>query len=235
MSKSRGETNASTNEADINLTKLNLLITVNEFKKDVRITRLFFKIPESGFSTQDALKFISKGRYFDSENQSLDPADAVTSFNPDPKTFKGKIYQLGLKYKLPLNFYNTIGTGVPYYVLANTLVPPSKSWEVNFAEADFTDSQLIQVRIFNRLSDADFEEIKNKVKFLQKRVGFDELFKKINLRTKFKRDLALLQEYKSKDSYTVANKNQVSFSTVRQAKVRLNKLAKDLFGYGIEL
>jgi len=111
---------------------MELLSYVPEFKKDVSETREKFKIDKDGFKSSDKLdKWATENDIWDYKNDYSRNRDAVMKDFP-LNTFEKRMLKLGIKYRLPFNFYGLPYRGVPLFILMGEIRPPDTNYDIDF-------------------------------------------------------------------------------------------------------
>lgn len=271
-----------------NFMVMKLLSHVPEFKNDVAELRKKFGINTDGFESQwDVERWATnKNKIWDhQDNFSKENDGAREVFPANP--FEKKMFQLGVKYRLPSNFYVFPHRGLSVFVLTGRIIPPDFNYDIDF---HFKDGELLWTKLiaYVPLSKKEFENAMESSRETQLGI-IPQFFKNRDLFTRRRyrdnvyRDLIMLSEqverlnkpkkikkYKNKSylsllkksntqsnkemkqwerqnradimvdfdnptSTQIGKKQGVSGDAARQAKKRLNTLAKELFGYDLEL
>lgn len=275
-----------------NRTILMLLSEVPEFKRDIDKIRTKYKINETGFKwfSKEMTEWSIKNKLKDytefDEEDGLDINTELVIENFPRNSFERDVKKIGIKYKLPFNFYASPYTGITRYILSGEIRAPLNNFEMSFCvdENSFSWATLV---IYKPLTDAESKnlqtELEEKFKMIKSYTNHDEIFQKNGNSKNIDRDISLLIKQKSRKekpkkvksikegtyldrltksrdvtpsqikkakkenkknivvkfnevtSKQIGKEHKISGDATRQSKTRLNSLAKDLFGYDLEL
>ncbi len=285
-----------------NFMVMKLLSYVPEFKKDVADIRKEMGIKEGGFewdksemwkwADEKDLGYYQEARHEDKEEGTYylgitSKSDNIVRKDFPSNFFEKKMSELGIKYKLPFNFYAFPCVGLPVFVLSGEISAPRSNYFTDFHEAG-DKTMWISLVAYAPLSVKELKEASDELRDISMKIlseefsGIDTLSKK-RYHNKIFRDLSLFEEqvkregkpkkvkkyekwtyvdYLSKSKSTsvkilrqkerenkkdvsieysnltsgqIGKKHGVTGVATRQAKKRLNSIAKELFGYDLEL
>lgn len=201
-------------ETSKNLMILELLTIVPEFQRDVEKVRKEFNINDSGFRwlSTEMFEWSSKKkiRYYQIEidsNGEIDNSRHYRNQNSIRKdfpsnSFEKRLLELGLKYRLPFNFYAFPYTGISRFILSNEIKTPPSNYDISFSvnENSFSWASLI---IYAPPSKEELKEINNELKNNFEMLkhfskGYDIVFGNTKNRKNLERDIILLNEQKER-------------------------------------
>lgn len=288
-------------DTSINYMVLKLLTIVPKFQRDLEKVRREFNIKDGGIKwlskEMNVWSLENKMDYYQLESDHNGEIEGSTNYKSNEAVMKSfpsnlfekKLLGLGLKYRLPFNFYAFPYTGIARFILNNEIKTPPSNYDISFNvnEDNFSWASLI---IYAPPTKEELKEINNELNYKFEMIkgfssGRDIIFKNKNKHKTFDRSIELLvkeeeenkkpktAEIAKEDSYPhrrikenpditekqirqlkkdhpnsfkvvkqnkkttkqLGEKISVSGETVRQSKIRLNSLAKELFGYDLEL
>lgn len=213
-----------------------LLELVLEFQKEVSKVRAQFGIPLQGMIT-DHEKNALRYEYNEAEEYKINrEADKKLSSlgefftyplafgtEPEEKPFQKEIIRIGEKFGLPYNLYSGSMYGVSWYILRNRISVPESNWNL---ETDL-DNRWVGIRAYSALDKKEAEEA---IAELNRELSKG---KRRRMKTDTERNLFEVVELITSKQENI-NDRVPSNAKQRSLMTRKNKLAKELFGYGLE-
>jgi hypothetical protein len=175
---------------------MKLLSYVPEFQRDVVKIRKEFEIRESGIEFEEIEAWaINKtiSSYYEEGRGGLD----VQSDFPS-NVFEEKMRKLGIKYRLPLNFYGLPYRGIPYFILTGQIQSPEQNYFIDFHGKD-DELPWASLNIYAALSAAESKAMAKELRELQIELvptvfkGAD-IFARKRYRGNLHRDFSLYEE-----------------------------------------
>lgn len=161
-----------------NLMILKILTYVPEFEKDVERIRMEMDIKKDGFKWEvdEIIGWASKRNinsyeesFVGDEEEGQTPYSVISYKNDDEirknfpsNIFEKKIHDIGVKYKLPFNFYAFPDSGLPRYVLTGEIISPRQNFFVDFKELK-DKSILVSLIAYTPLSKKEFVDVINEM------------------------------------------------------------------------
>ncbi len=153
-----------------------LLELVDEFQKEISELRKAVGIPPRGIQP-DLEKYDGKTADTKAIDQAWEQGMRLGYFAPESdrvqkdrkrKPFELGVVHIGEKFRLPLNLYNRINSGVAWYALTNHIVVPEDNWEIETEFGDGKRSILHRWAAIKAYTPLDEKEAERAVKALNK-------------------------------------------------------------------
>jgi hypothetical protein len=204
------ENNRDRSTLNKNLMLFKLLTYVPEFQKDLEKIRQEMSIKPDVFKWPTLSIDDERDEAYENENELTEWANKndypYYQFQFDkefPLSPLGKeIYKIGIKYKLPFNFYNVPADGLTRYVLTNEILLPYQNYKIDFG---IDDSNLLYTSliVYTKLNNKEAKDAILELNDTQKYIlpifykNLDTVVKK-RFHRKMSRDILLLEEQMSR-------------------------------------
>lgn len=227
-----------------------VLEQVPEFQKEVQAIRKRFGIPERGFITD----YERNPHHFEYDpheesrvtHEADSKRDSLGLFTIRPlalgekpmSDFRREIIRIGEKFRLPFNLYADSLYGLTWYVLRNRISVPAQNWNI---DNDLVISnrtlpmRWAVIRAYQPLDDAEAKEAITELnKTLREHLPM-ALGKSRRMKADTERHLFEVVELLTSEKPERAGDRVAASGQKRALLKRANKLAKELFGYGIKV
>lgn len=284
--KEKGYKGIPPNQRNKNFMVMELLSHVPDFKKDIVELRKELGIKDGGLESWWEMEEWAREKDITDYEADFNRGDDDVRGSFPSNTLEKKAFEIGVKYRLPFNFYGFPYRGLPIFILTGRIVPPDTNYDIGFhfegekllwteliayapltkeelqkGAASLRETQLGLLPQFFKDSDA-FARRRYRDKAYTDLLMLDEQVRRSGKPKKVKKYkggsyLALLSKGKKRldgkmkrleclhkvdiqivfdnpTSDEIGKKQGVSGEVARQAKKRLNSLAKELFGHGLE-
>ena len=198
----------------INEMRINLLVRVPQFQKEIVMLRQEFGIPKNGFKDkQEVGNWMKNAQIFEISLDGINIDMTILSgqtqdYSKNPYfKYKFRIKKLVHKFQLPENFEKSIQD----YVLLNTITFPKSNWIISETPTGRPNSRkiskdYIHLAVYNRLTKRETKEMIDTLKQHIRNFLPPEVNVPFRVRKQFERDLRILDETLKRTGHPVKKK-----------------------------